>query len=856
MRRLLFLLVVGLAVTLVHRLVPHQYQLNVALEGDGPPDSGVLVYFSQDGANFYPQNLVGTTERLEGGRTTHLGVVLSRKPVKALRVDPVNRPGQFVWRALSLSCSGGESAAFPGDALLALTPEFVQLTLTSASETALDLIATGEDAQVKFNLPPSLSCARDASREAFRRQLFGVIAGLAAVAVLLEVTGFVLSRFLRRVWRWCSRVADWISDDATVVFSPGAIVVYLLLGTAFVVFVGARLHFSSIGVWDGYYNTAPVERTVNLGSPKEIRSDEWNVLTPWMLNQVQTGMQVDNPNIGAPGSTLLAGVPVGGPLMLAQPKYWGFLWLDLERGFSWYWAFKAFGLVAAVFTLLLAFTRGDVPLSLAGAIGLLGSSMVQWWFSGFAPEMIIGLCVAVLGVTYLLRARKVGGILSGALMVSLVVPNLLMHLYPPHLLPLAYLGVFLTVAILLDADTWNCLRQRFAMRLALMAFAVAMGGWLVWRWYEGSAAAIALMMQTEYPGSRFYRGGDMPWPMNFHGVFESWRLDLSALPFPPSNPTKASRLWVLAPLVALVVPIRQLFARSNRLSLALIAYGLLVLCWSSIALPEAVRMGLAHLGWSSSAPWESAFGMGVASALLVVIVASGIADGRLVKRGMPSWLVGLMALALVGALGWRLSAIDPVFFTIERIALAGGMVGLLFFAVHAGRRWLFLGLTALAALPTFAVNPVQDGLRPFLEKDIFDSARSVGKNGRWAVFGDMRVAQGFKAAGLQVINGTQYLPVASTLDVLDPQQGAKHVWNRYAHVELASAPRGAVPSFDLLFPDHYRISLDVCGPVLRQLGVTHVVYAYAPSPEEAACLEPVSIPVTSPALRFYRVRQR
>lgn len=92
------------------------------------------------------------------------------------------------------------------------------------------------------------------------------------------------------------------------------------------------------------------------------------------------------------------------------------------------------------------------------------------------------------------------------------------------------------------------------------------------------------------------------------------------------------------------------------------------------------------------------------------------------------------------------------------------------------------------------------------------------------------------------------------MDVLDPQRNGQDIWNRYAHIEFVSAPAGKVPSFDLMFPDHYQVALDVCGRHIRNIGVTHVAYTYAPSAAELACLEPLQAPVSDGAVRYFRLR--
>jgi hypothetical protein len=380
--------------------------------------------------------------------------------------------------------------------------------------------------------------------------------------------------------------------------------------------------------------------------------------------------------------------------------------------------------------------------------------------------------------------------------------------------------------------------------------------WLGSLWWGTAREAIELMLNTEYPGHRRVMGGDMPFEVVFHGVFESWRLEDFPVPFPPTNPTAASQMWVLFPLAALAIPVRRWLDSGNRESLALVAYSLFVLGWTTVPLPDPVRSLMAQAGWSMAPEWNSLFGMGVASALLMCVLVAGAARQDLTPGRWPSvWRVGAVCGAVIW-LGLRLHQMDGGFFSAPRVLLGAAAVGGLAWAVLRGHRALFLVLVVLFSLPSMRVNPLQNGFQSYLGKGLFQSAAAVGgrEDNAWAVFGDFRLAQGFKSVGLTVVNGTHYAPRLDMLRVLDPASQANDIWNRYAHIEMASGVRGEAPSFELMFPDHYRIRVDVCGPHLKKLGVSHVAYTYAPSPEELQCLEPAEPLRTVASVGLYRLR--
>ena len=818
------------------------YQLDVVLDASIPVTATAQIFYSFDGLSYYPENSQIMSHRVVDGRMAIVFPLRTARPVKTLRIDPLNEVGALTWSGMTLH---GDSGTWTrrGAELQGLLHHMDQLKIVSSDSAGLRLEATGIDSKLLIDVPDGLM------RLSWGQRALPWLKALAEsllVAVLLELLLRLLRpdhRIRRAVDAGLARIAKAVSDPSVLKVPASAIGVYVALLLLAALWVGAKLHQSSIGLWDGMYPPEYVERTVSLGSPKPIRSDEWGTLTPWILNQAQTGMKNDNANIGAPGSPMLAGAPVLSPVMVAQPKYWGFVLLDVERGFSWYWAYKSFGLIAAFFTLLLLLTKGDTVVSLAGALGMFGASYVQWWASSVPSEVISGFVMAVVGSVYLLQARSAKGMAVGAVLAALSIPNLLLQVYPPFLLQMGYLAAFLLAGLLVNKTALENFRFRQSMRWMLMGLSVLIVALLVGSWYLQVRDAAQVMMNTAYPGKRVNLGGDYPWYAIFYGVFESWKIDDSVIPFPPVNPSEASTFWILFPLVLVMVPWQRWRQPTLRVVTLLMAYCLLLLAWTCVPLPHVVKTLLSGLGWSLVPASRTQIGFAVASALMMSMLASATARGELKLVKVPGAVLALGLALVVAGYGKYLSTHDPVFFSNGRIALGAGVTGLLVYAVHRGLRWMYLALMVLIALPTMYVNPVQNGLGPYLNKRSFQLARQFGgeTHDKWAVFGNLRLAQGYRSLGLHVINGTYYSPRADLLDKLDPQGRYNEVWNRYAHVELASGEAGKPPRFDLKYADHYQIFLDVCGPHIRAAGVTHVAYTYAPSAREQACMEPLIV---------------
>src|ERR1700736_2032873 len=125
---------------------------------------------------------------------------------------------------------------------------------------------------------------------------------------------------------------------------------WLFLLLLFCACVALKLNGSSIGAWDDeLYETRPSSRGLLLFKPQHVRSDEWLVWTPAALSQARQTppFPVRNPSLGAGCAPMLMNLPVAYYTTFFRPQLWGFFIFDFERGFSFCWWCKVFGLLLA-----------------------------------------------------------------------------------------------------------------------------------------------------------------------------------------------------------------------------------------------------------------------------------------------------------------------------------------------------------------------------------------------------------------------------------------------------------------------------------------------------------------------------
>lgn len=774
--------------------------------------------------------------------------VASRVPLRAIRVDIGTGPGPIVLHGLTVA--GSLRGMTSGVHALPLQSARLNDAVRSADDgAALHLRATGGDPYIDLTLPPAVVAA---ITRWHRTTAVALAAAAALLGVLLAWLALTARAGLRRAFpsglrwpTWLHRLGATASDDATIRFDPPATLAVALAVLLGGIGVAANLNFSSVGMWDAYLPpAADAPASTLIGTPRAIRSDEWLVQTPWMLSQASHGLPVANANVGGERSPLLTSVPVAHPAAVLQPEFWGFALFDAERAIAWFWMFKVVGLFLSAFLLLMLLTRSDTAVSLAGATWLGLSSYTQWWFSSNLTEILIGFCLALVGLAYTCLSRRSLGIAGGLVLLLLGAATFVLQLYPPYQVPLGYLALVLVAATVAEPARRAAFRERARLRIAcLLVAAAVMAGVLGAVWLDGGATIDAIG-QTVYPGKRSFVGGDMTWWRLFDGLFEGWRIGEEVHPYPASNASESSNFVLLFPLaLAAMFAARRSLARDRQpLLLALGAFCCLLAAWMTITLPSPLANGLAKATLLSYvAPLRALPALAVASILLC---ATWIAWQR--RRGpgqavhVPAW-VGVVAVVVAYHVGAVLAGHDRAYFTGWRIMLGCVVVGLAFLAIGRGRAKPFVWMVLLVAAPAVTVNPLARGLGPLLDKPVLQAARDAGGAGgtRWIIAGGGILPQAFKASGLDVLGGPTFLPDRKAMAAFDPSGASRAVWDRYAHVVIDSRPGLPAATFELLHPDIYRITLDFCSTAVDQAGITHVAFPGPAPAGDARCLQPL-----------------
>jgi hypothetical protein len=769
------------------------------------------------------------------------------EPVTGLRIDTEKPSGSIEITGIEWITPQG-SVRYTGKELLALQPILQHLEVQDSpaqngppsAPTAARLTMTGPDPFIQLQRPQDLQMESGWGHQRPWRWFRSPLLLLLGVALLVLTHGKTLRAWATGLHSLVSRCGHALGAPLSIRIGPGAVALLAAVPLVFALNVALKLHNSSVGMWGFEYGGAGHDVAFQWGEAQEIRSDEWFVHTPWLLNQVQTGFKAFNPNIGPPGAPLVAGVPVLHPTALAQPQFWGYFLLDVERGMSWHWGFRALSLLTSVFLLLLLLTQGQTLAALAGSLGVFGASFVQWWYSSWLTECITGLAGALIGVLVWSHSRNPKLVYPAAMVAAFSGMHVVLHPYLPFVVSLGFLGLFVATALLWEGHASGALRMHATHRALALLLGAAIFAALFGSYYTTARPAVEGIMNTVYPGKRTVLGGDLPIQDYLMGLFEFWR-DKYQYPDPATNPSEAGRHLYLFPAVAVAALAMRKQVRFGPLFWGVLAYCLLAVAWMSVPLPDLFRRVLAAMGLAYIPVVRMFSGLGVACTLLLVLAVVRVSTQRPLSVGRTMSVLALCMLVVYWA--WHtMVPVNPEFYTTARLLVSATTIAMLMWAVCRGQQAALLAGVLLAAFMPMQVNPFTSGLAPLLDKNLFQLTHALDseRKEKWIVFGGTPLSQLLRANGHEVVSGEYFVPRFDLMHHFDPSEEHVKGWNNYGALNFATSAHPERIDFVRLSPPYPdTVALHPCHPALTSVGVTRFVFHQRPDLDQMPCLQPL-----------------
>ena len=598
----------------------------------------------------------------------------------------------------------------------------------------------------------------------------------------------------------------------------------IAIGVTFVLLVamgitGSSWQLLSKGVENGWVQFQG--SSARIFKLRDIRSDQWSVLTPNTLAQwnhhppfpvVNTNLGLEGQNMGVIGMT---GTPIAQPAALGRLATWGYFFLPLQQAMSWHWQLPFFAclffLWKALDLLRPSQSGFNFLLSTTFCVAPYAAGWSLWpLYATFFPLALFAMLAALLQTNRLLTTLWLGAamgiLLSGWVLV----------LYPPWQITIGTFMAFLTLGWLTDHRSQLRWRhpQWLGLALALLITAVLVGSW----WLD-TADAVAKIRATVYPGARTaLQGADIvnaPW-WTLRGYLNPEALTFGLGPgahkLPPTVTANQSEIssYILLPLPIFLLSLRHGMRTSSyrwtlRACMAFIAFWMV---FRFIGVP----LWLAKITfWSyvTSARLDL-----VIALVYTVLLALGYASWRIHASNSPEsktaqhtqalrhWTVALcVALASAGLVLLEFKLLPPWFLNANSPPLQLAMI----VAIGYASWWMMRGyiraattlVLLLGVISTLGFNPISQAPRSV--QLAAPSAALVSSNGqllRTLVISDgAKPSMQLVATGVPTVTGVFYYPHEKLWQKMGLAAQDWPIANRYQHLSFSLTDDITAPAF-------------------------------------------------------------
>ena len=604
---------------------------------------------------------------------------------------------------------------------------------------------------------------------------------------------------------------------------------YLIAAVLLLICVVFQLSGSSIGSWSlnlaGTYEDNSQDMSGDLlGEYRTIRTDEWAVNTPMAFSQNYNYSGAypyfsDTIRGDKTDTFIIYGQPVKSWEIIFRPFQIGYLFLGPSGGLSFFWCTRLIVLLLVSIEFGMYLTGKKKLLSLAYALFVAFSPVVSWWFAinGLVEMLIFGQLALLLAVKWMYAKKRWAKALLTLGIAWCGIAYVLIF-YPPWQIPLGYVYLFLLLGIILK-ERKNVLWHKGEIALSLVLLITVMAGVLGGIFLK-SKETIELIMNTSYPGTRSFTGGDalsrlFNWPA---GIFFPY-IDpgLGA-----TNVCEQAAFFSFFPF-SIILGGWRLLKKKEPLLIIMMAGTCFLAAYSAIPWPAWLAK-ITLLGMCQGQ--RAVIGAEFLSIILIIYVISLGAKEHRMLPGLAVSAVGSVALAAFCLF------VNPTFMGEKRaltlcIMIAAGM----FCILLAQKRKQFLCLAVYAIILAIAggvnVNPLHKGDESIyaskLTKEIMAETKQDQGKGLWIVEKLPMPYQNLPLmAGAPTINSTNVYPDLERWNKLDPEKKHEYTYNRYAHITVNLVEDDTkVPTFRNTAPDQLLVSLKT--DQLELLKVRHIL---------------------------------
>jgi hypothetical protein len=613
------------------------------------------------------------------------------------------------------------------------------------------------------------------------------------------------------------------------------------------------IHGSSVGMYNRLlFGPAYEDPDLLFGKPQVIRSDEWLVVTPYIVSQANNGYPRVNPDLAyGQDMSLVVNVPYREWSVVFKPHNLAFLVLPLENAYAFQWWFLGYLLIVACYFFILELVPGRKKLAALLSVALFLSPFVQWWYQASVLATLAFSFFALIAFMRLLRTQLPIARAGWMLALVYVLTCFALIMYPPFQIATALAAGVFGAGYLIDHARRRGLRSTLPA-LGFLAAGIVVTGVIVATFFLTRLDTIRTILGTVYPGERVVETTGYPPSLLFSTHLLPLLQSSARAESYFANQSEASNFLFISPF--LLVPSLYVLILDRRrgdrmdMPLAFVSVGIAVLTARMLIGGFDRLFALFLLDEVSS--FRLLIGIGLLGFIQVALLHRRMDPG---ERPPPilAWAVATTAGTIFISTGFLVSARNPGFVSNAFLILALSLaVAAIIFLYSTGR---FVAATVLLAAfslgAVFRVNPLYQGLDPLTDSNLTKAMTSATVDDRaWIVVDDIALEQVPLGLGLRSFSGTFAYPQLDVWRVIDPGKKQEDIYNRYAHVVFVSD----ADSLELRAPDYFAVPFEGCSRFVTEHKIGYVLSPTLLDDDPCLTLESiVRYPITT--LHIYTV---
>ncbi len=582
-----------------------------------------------------------------------------------------------------------------------------------------------------------------------------------------------------------------------------------IIGLAFVIVcVVFEFSGSSIASAHNYLGNAYKDKNdlisdgVLLGIPREIRTDEWSVLTPFNFSQQYNDYNAVSSIIRGTETdvTTFYATPSWSLATLFRPFLWGYMVFGASKGLAFYWSLRTVCLFLVTYEFGKLITRNKKVFSVALAALVTFSQTIQWWYStnGLIEMFIFGQLAVVL-LYHFINAQSLAKKILICFGIVECAGGYMLAYYPAQQVPLAY--VFGATAIYVIITERKKIKKSdiLLFLLTLVAFGI-----LAILLLRNSWNAIEMTRSTVYPGKREDKGGDTKLWQLFYYVINIFVPVDNDIIIVNSNASESAVFYSLFPIGiigSIITMIRS--KKGDILSVFLIIIETLFFVFAVIGLPGFLAK-VTFLSFSISSRIMEVIGYLDIILLFRFLSLDKRRTCDIKKKVMV--FEGIVTLLAIAGITVLLLIHHVKTITIIWVCAIGIWIWILYLIINGGnanKEKLAITLICVVSFSGLCVNPLQQGTNVLYKNNVIDSVAGIVRDkpdSRWIVVSDYNQINNLPlTVGAKTINSTNIYPNIEMWKEIDLEGKYYDIYNRYANIQVELTDEKS--SFILKAPD-------------------------------------------------------